>query len=124
MSTSLANWKKEGPVKVMEIVSTTKPSSSSLFKTWDSTECPLSHERDVSTLEALAAGTRGLRSEGLPKLTAIGVNIAASAESTNGIGAWLKKYDISGSGSQLKKEGNCTVASITYSNGEVRHPIC
>jgi hypothetical protein len=111
--------------KVLEIVSTTKPSkSSSLFTTWKESECPKSHERDLDTISELNTAdnaTSTLRSSGLPALTAIGVNIVATAETANEIGAWLTKYGISGSDSKVSKEGNCTVASVTYSNAEVRY---
>merc|ERR1711920_143292 len=38
-----------------------------------------------------------------------------------GIGGWFSKYGISGSHSQLHNESTCAVASISYSNAEVRY---
>jgi hypothetical protein len=116
--------------KVMEIVSTTVPSSSaSLFVAWKDDECPISHERSLSEIDDVSENPlRRLQpspspspSGGLPTLTAIGVNIAASEDTVNEIGGWLKKYGISGSASQVKKGTSCTVAAITYSNAEVRY---
>jgi hypothetical protein len=116
--------------KVMEIVSTKAPSSSaSLFEAWKEDECPISHERSLSENDSESFNApRRLQpspspppSGGLPALTAIGVNIAATTETVNEIGDWLKKYGISGSASQVKKSTSCTVASITYSNAEVRY---
>jgi hypothetical protein len=117
--------------KVMEIVSTTAPSSSaSLFVAWKDDECPISHERSLTEIDSLSLNPpRRLQpspspspSPGdLPTLTAIGVNIAASAQTVNEIGGWLKKYGISGSDSKVNKGTSCTVASISYSNAEVRY---
>jgi hypothetical protein len=111
--------------KVMEIVSTTAPSSSaSLFEDWKDTECPRSHERSlaqIASLRAMSSMFPPSPSPGLPTLTAIGVNIAASAETVNGIGTWLKKYGISGSQSELHNDTTCAVAAITYTNAEVRY---
>jgi hypothetical protein len=112
--------------KVMEIVSTTVPSSSaSLFAVWKDNECPISHERSLTKIDSLAARpTRPFpppSPSGLPTLTAIGVNIAASTQTVNEIGGWLKKYGISVDDSHVKNDTSCTVASITYSNAEVRY---
>jgi len=111
--------------KVMEIVSTKAPSSSaSLFVDWNDDECPVSHERSLAEIDSLHQELQFPPSpspSGLPTLTAIGVNIAASAETVNGIGAWLKKYGISGSKTELQNGKSCKVAAITYSNGEVRY---
>jgi hypothetical protein len=107
--------------KVMEIVSTKTPNSSaSLFVDWEDDECPVSHERSLAEMDTLQFPPAPSPS-GLPTLTAIGVNIAATAETVNEIGGWLKKYSISGSKSELKNGKSCTVAAMTYSNGEVRY---
>jgi hypothetical protein len=104
----------------MEIVSTKAPSSSaSLFVDWKDDECPVSHERSLSEIDTLQFPPTP--STGLPALTAIGVNIAASADTVNEIGGWLKKYGISGSKSEVKNGKSCSVAAMTYSNGEVRY---
>jgi len=106
--------------KTFEIVSGSAPSgSASLFKTWVDSECPASHERDLSqfTLD-LSDRSDG---SGLPTLTAIGINIAATDETVQGIGAWLKKYKIGGSKSEILKDGSCSVASTTYKNADVRY---
>jgi len=110
--------------KVMEIVSATKPShSASLFTDWQDSECPVSHDRTLSEIEPLSRikFPPSPSPSGLPTLTAIGVNIAASADTVTGIGDWLKKYNIDGSKTQLHKENGCTVAAMTYSNAEVRY---
>jgi len=111
--------------KVMEIVSAKAPNSSaSLFVDWKDEECPVSHERSLTEIDTLHQEARfppAPSPSGLPTLTAIGVNIAASAETANGIGAWLNKYGISGSKTELHNATSCTVAAITYSNGEVRY---
>jgi hypothetical protein len=114
--------------KIMEIVSTTAPSSNaSLFVEWGNDECAVAHERnvwDIKTLSHSLSETSPWRPlQGLPTLTAIGVNIAASAQTVSEIGAWLEKYGISGSASKPKllSGSSCTVASITYTNAEVRY---
>merc|ERR1711998_562183 len=83
----------------------------------------MGHERDSELLESamLRSSGRLRRSSGLPELTAVGVNIAASEETVKGVGEWLERYGISGSKATLSSEGNCSVASITYSNAEVRY---
>jgi hypothetical protein len=114
--------------KTMEIVSTTAPSSNaSLFVEWENDECPVSHERSLSEIQtlshSLSEASEWRPEQGLPTLTSIGVNIAASATTVSGIGAWLEKYGISGSASKPKllSSSSCTVASITYTNAEVRY---
>jgi len=112
--------------KVMEIVSATAPNSSvSLFVNWKDDECPVSHERslaEIDTLNTMSPRFPPSPTPGeLPTLTAIGVNIAASAKTANEIGAWLQKYGISGSETKLHNGTACTVAAITYSNAEVRY---
>merc|ERR1712232_788166 len=112
--------------KVMEIVSTTAPTSSaSLFVDWRDNECPQSHERDLTQIASLNTMTSSFPPSpspgGLPTLTAIGVNIAASAETVTQIGGWLDKYGISGSQSKIISGTGCTIAAITYSNAEVRY---
>jgi len=107
--------------KTMEIVSSKAPSSgASLFTEWNDPECPAAHERDLSQLPALK-GTHEVRASGLPSLTAIGVNLAATEETVNGVGAWLTRYGISGSKATVTQGNNCSFASITYSNAEVRY---
>lgn len=125
-STALYSLLVQTPsAKVMEIVSTTAPkSSASLFVDWKDEECPVSHERSlaqINTLDMMSPRFLSSPSTGLPSLTAIGVNIAASVETVNGIGAWLKNYGISGSETKLHNATTCTVAAITYSNAEVRY---
>lgn len=106
--------------KTFEIVSSSAPSGSAdLFKTWADSECPKSHERDLSQFESLDLGSR-LGSD-LPELTAIGINIAATDETVQGIGAWLEKYNIGGKHSEILEDGSCTVASMTYKNADVRY---
>lgn len=110
--------------KVMEIVSATKPNSSvALFVDWADDECPVSHERNLTQMHAERAQfpPSPTPSSGLPTLTAIGVNIAATATTVSGIGPWLEKYGISGSKSDVLKGTNCAVAAITYANAEVRY---
>jgi len=110
--------------KVMEIVSTTKPSTSaSLFTAWQDSECPVSHERSLSQIDSVSKVSfpPSPSPSGLPTLTAIGVNIAASAQTVNGIGDWLTKYGISGSNNELHNESGCIVAAITYTNADVRY---
>jgi hypothetical protein len=124
--------------KIMEIVSTKAPNSyASLFVEWKNDECPVSHERSLSEIETFNQNSEQSRrlkaypqyppypppspSPELPTLTAIGVNIAASAQTVNEITAWLEKYGISGSASTLHNTSSCAVASITYSNAEVRY---
>jgi len=108
--------------KVMEIVATSAPSTgASLFKEWATDECPKSHDRDGSQFDSTSSSSIRKGSSGLPTLTAIGVNIAASPESVNGIGAWLTKYGIAGSEPKITTDGNCSFASSTYANAEVRY---
>jgi len=106
--------------KVLEITSDKKPSSSSsLFTEWGSDECPSAH---VWSNFDLTNTTTTLRaSSSLPSLTAIGVNIAATATSVKDIGPWLEKYKISGSKATVETDGACTFANIEYSNAVVRY---
>jgi len=107
--------------KTFEIVSNSAPSgSASLFKTWADSECPASHERDLSKFASLDLPDRSDGSA-LPTLTAIGINIAATDETAQGINAWLEKYNIGGKKSEVIKDGSCTVASSTYKNADVRY---
>jgi len=113
--------------KVMEIVAASAPSKgANLFKNWEQHECPAAHSWDEEQLNTILSSQelQG-RSSGLPSLTAIGVNIAASADSVSGIGSWLKKYNIAGSSGSAEpsvtKDGNCTVSSTIFANGQVRY---
>lgn len=106
--------------KVMEIVSTAKPTwDLELYTDWQSAECPDSHVRTIS--EELISRAATVRSSSLPTLTAIGVNIAATDTTVQQIGPWLTKYAISGSKSTKSTDGNCSFATITYENAEVRY---
>jgi hypothetical protein len=113
--------------KIMEIVSTKAPSSNaSLFVEWEDDSCLISHERNLSEIKTLSNSLSEISEqsrEGLPTLTAIGINIAASAQTVSEIGAWLEKYGIGPPSSKPKllKSSSCTVASITYDNAEVRY---
>jgi len=104
--------------KVMEIVSGAKPSQSDTFTAWTEDECPQSHARKLSTQGRSAAART---SSSLAALTAIGVNIAATQATVDQIGPWLTKYSISGSKSTTSSSGNCSFATITYDNAEVRY---
>jgi hypothetical protein len=110
--------------KIMEIVSAKAPSSNeSLFVEWEIDECPVSHERNLSEIKShsLSEVSEQSRPE-LPTLTAIGINIAASAQTVSEIGAWLEKYGIAPARKpKLLQSSSCTVASITYPNAEVRY---
>jgi len=110
--------------KIMEIVSL-NVSQTSLFSMWIADECPDSHARSlssyVSTYDALKSTTR---SNSLPSLLAIGINIPATEQTVNGIGAWLTKYKISGKSSSVETDSaspSCKFAQISYSNGVVRY---
>jgi hypothetical protein len=110
--------------KIMEIVSTKVPiSNESLFVEWGIDECPVSHERDISKIKTLShsLNTEFRAAPELPALTAIGVNIAAPAQTVSEIGAWLETYHLTASKPKLLKSGSCTVASVTYPNAEVRY---
>jgi hypothetical protein len=123
--------------KTMEIVSTKAPrSNASLFVEWGIDECPVSHERDLSEIKTISdsfwsdyvptylsdyLSDHQQSHRELPPLTAIGVNIAAPAQTVSEIGAWLEKYLMTASKPKLLKSSSCTVASITYANAEVRY---
>merc|ERR1712110_254055 len=98
-------------------------SGGALFKAWGEDECPKAHETLLNIIPATATTTDSsvLRTGLLPTLTAIGVNIPATAETVNSIGPWLKKYGISGSSSIVSKGANCSFAAMTYNNAMVRY---
>lgn len=108
--------------KIMEIVSTTKPSSgASAFKEWESSECASSHDYSLAAAALTQNRPRRRRLSALPALTAIGVNIPGTATTVKDIGPWLSKYGIAGKRSTTGSDGNCSFASMTYSNAEVRY---
>jgi len=112
--------------KVLEIVSFSTPSSHhiSKFVGWKDDECPASHVRSVSSFVTAGAEEDDMATffgSTMSSLTAIGVNIAATAATVAQIGPWLEKYKISGSASTTGKDGSCTFATITYANAEVKY---